>query len=417
MPYDLDSPAAVRRFAVQLSVLLIVVATVSVLALFVRTQRLAEENAREQAASYVDLVVTGREWNAQHGGVWVPKDADTSTNPFLEQLGVEADTSTVSGAPLTLRNPAAMTREISDLTLEEQNVSFRLVSVDPVNPANRADAWEVKQLTGASDIRDVSRVENTDSGRFLRLIRPLAVEPECLGCHGAQGYEVGDIRGAISVRIPLEERDRGVTQTAIVLAALWLGLLALTGGLVYRFVLGLTRRLETTEMELRRAAATDSLTGLPNRRATMERLSSELARARREGGSVGVIMIDIDRFKSLNDTHGHQAGDAGLAVTAGRISETIREYDLAGRIGGEEFLIIAPGTASDELAALAERVRRAVDGGPISLPEGKAFYLTVSAGYALWNNDRDEREDALLRRADDALYAAKSSGRNRTQAG
>ena len=167
-------------------------------------------------------------------------------------------------------------------------------------------------------------------------------------------------------------------------------------------------RVRNAELEL--MARTDALTGLYNRRHLEEHLGSHASLAYRHGASLAVLVSDVDRFKRVNDEHGHAAGDAVLRVVAGRLRDGIRREDLAGRWGGEEFLIVAPHTDLDAATVLGERVRAAVADTPIPLPGGAALSVTISVGCA---SGADLAWEDLVRRADNALYQAKASGRNR----
>lgn len=157
-------------------------------------------------------------------------------------------------------------------------------------------------------------------------------------------------------------------------------------------------------------ATHDFLTGVFNRRAILDRLGQEIARAKRENGSLSVGMFDIDHFKNINDAHGHQAGDEALVAFARRIQGGLREYDCVGRYGGEEFLVIAPGSIGLESESLYERLRARIAGAEITTNAG-AISLTVSIGVAPGTGQ--STVDALLAAADAALYQAKAEGRNR----
>lgn len=158
-------------------------------------------------------------------------------------------------------------------------------------------------------------------------------------------------------------------------------------------------------------AATDPLTGLPNRRSLDQTLAAQLAMAQREGRPFSVLMLDLDHFKAVNDTHGHGVGDAVLRSFAQRIQAQLRRSDVCARYGGEEFAVVLPGTASALALDAAERLRLAVAGAPLvpNVP------VTVSVGAATWREDEDAA--ALLGRADAALYEAKRAGRDRVAAG
>ena len=163
---------------------------------------------------------------------------------------------------------------------------------------------------------------------------------------------------------------------------------------------------------LRFQATHDSLTGIWNRNEILATLRRELERAARVRIPTGVLMLDIDHFKSINDTHGHLTGDLVLRVVTERIIKAIRGYDSVGRYGGEEFLIVLPGCSRDEIDQGAERVRTAIDRETIALNE-LDIRVTVSIGAAVTTQGATSEMD-LLAAADSALYRAKEIGRNRT---
>ena len=188
------------------------------------------------------------------------------------------------------------------------------------------------------------------------------------------------------------------------------------------FVLLVSSLALQTVMDMRRVALlehqniTDALTGLYNRRYLNQRISAEYAGARRYKHPLSVLMLDIDRFKQLNDTHGHQAGDLALQFLSGLILDGIREPDIAARYGGEEFVIIAPNTRLQDAGELAERIRMRIEAHELKLAragEGRqTLHLTVSIGVAELTPDMISGEQ-LIQCADQALYQAKQSGRNR----
>jgi diguanylate cyclase (GGDEF)-like protein len=172
-------------------------------------------------------------------------------------------------------------------------------------------------------------------------------------------------------------------------------------------IVGLRYQLEGLVQRLDHAARTDSLTDLANRREFNERFEYELARAKRTGSGLGVVVLDLDRFKRVNDHFGHSAGDRALERFAGVLRAQTRRIDIAARIGGEEFALIVVDSGPTEARAVAERIRGEVEEGFIS-HDG----LTVSCGVAAFP-DAPGKTEALLWAADRALYAAKDAGRNR----
>ncbi len=165
--------------------------------------------------------------------------------------------------------------------------------------------------------------------------------------------------------------------------------------------------------EAERLSRIDALTGLFNRRHAMETLEHELARAGRQGSAVGIVMIDADHFKRVNDVQGHAGGDAVLVELARRLRNGVREWDVVARVGGEEFCVIAPGVDSEQVVAdLGERLRLAVGERPIEIASGVSLAVTISAGATLAYDGHGSAEQAI-ERADRALYAAKRRGRDR----
>jgi two-component system, cell cycle response regulator len=173
---------------------------------------------------------------------------------------------------------------------------------------------------------------------------------------------------------------------------------------------------------LLRAGITDFLTGWHNRRYLQERLKEDLARAQRHGGTIACLMIDIDRFKGINDGYGHLAGDNALKEIAQRVETQIRSMDTAARFGGDELAIVLPDASAAEAAILAERIREVIAAVPFALTSQIERSLTVSVGVSAIAPGRHETDlkavaDRLLADADAALYRAKALGRNRVQVG
>jgi two-component system, cell cycle response regulator len=163
------------------------------------------------------------------------------------------------------------------------------------------------------------------------------------------------------------------------------------------------------ERGLEELAFSDELTRLYNRRFLGRQLSALVRSATRHQRTLSLVLVDIDRFKSINDEHGHARGDAVLARVAARMLHVLREEDYAGRWGGEEFLVLLPDVDEDGARATAERLRESVGGRPVA-----GLHVTISAGHATWVPG--ETPDDVLRRADKALYAAKAGGRDQVQA-
>ena len=163
--------------------------------------------------------------------------------------------------------------------------------------------------------------------------------------------------------------------------------------------------------DLRHRSRHDGLTGLLNRRAMEEALFSQMQRSRRTGEPFTVLMLDLDHFKTINDCHGHAAGDRALKHTAAALKAELREVDAVGRFGGEEFLVVMPGATVETALPVAERLRTALISDPPSIDDA-TLLLSASIGIAQWREPAEE-PSRLLMRADAALYNAKVRGRDR----
>ncbi|MDI1258218.1 GGDEF domain-containing protein [Aquabacterium sp.] len=205
---------------------------------------------------------------------------------------------------------------------------------------------------------------------------------------------------------PLFELDRpvlnGVHYFTVVTA---LTILVLLAGMYYRFVL-------QSEQQLREMATTDPLTRLRNRRSVLDTSVAEAAKQRRDGRPLSFILCDVDHFKMVNDTHGHQAGDDVLKAVAKILRSGVREVDHAARWGGEEFLLLLPETASPGAELVANRLREAIS--ELQVP-GKDGPLKVTMTFGISNLHLNEPIEQAIARADKALYQGKRGGRNRVE--
>ncbi|MEO5568727.1 MAG: diguanylate cyclase [Gemmatimonadaceae bacterium] len=169
--------------------------------------------------------------------------------------------------------------------------------------------------------------------------------------------------------------------------------------------------LMEANQRLRHMSQTDALTGLDNRRHIETRIEEMYEHAKRLGEPFTCVMVDLDKFKSVNDEYGHQVGDTVLKQLAGILKHEVREIDHAGRYGGEEFILLLTGTVLDDGVIFAERVRKAIEDHTFTFDNG-SLKRTASFGVAAWPDPRILSCDGLVKAADDALYVAKETGRN-----
>ena len=173
------------------------------------------------------------------------------------------------------------------------------------------------------------------------------------------------------------------------------------------------RELQRANQELLRLSTTDALTGLYNRRYLMDTMAAEFSRARRYWTPMAIMMIDVDRFKLVNDRYGHQVGDQVLEHLGRILRERTRQSDIAARYGGEELTVLLPQTALEQATAVAETLRQLVAEKPFIDDSGRQIHVTISIGLACFPELGVDDAERLLQYADAALYQAKEQGRNR----
>lgn len=288
---------------------------------------------------------------------------------------------------------------------ESGSYSFKLASDKPVNPLNIPDEYEKAALAAFAEGKTEKFSQWSEDGKTYRYIIPIYVEESCLECHAEQGYTAKDLRGVLSVVIPAEEaiRERNL---AIFLYSMGSVLIfVLTSALAtywikHEFVMPLN--LAHTK------ANTDFLTGLFNHGYFQETLRNFFQDTE---GELSLLLVDIDNFKSVNDTHGHAVGDTVLKELAKVLRSAVRESDFPARYGGEEFAVILPNASGRKAREIAERILYKVRNHHIVTPK-VTLNVTVSIGVATKTAEMAAPRE-LIERADQALYHAKRTGKNR----
>lgn len=371
------------------------------------------ELARQEAHANFNKDLAFRVWATGHGGAYVPVSERTQPSPYLAHIP-ERDLITPSGRRLTLMNPAYMLREMMEDFAELYGVKGKITSLQPFNPDNAPDAWEREALQafqeGAEEVFEVTQIEGSP---FLRLMRPMITAEGCLKCHAHQGYRVGDVRGGVGVSVPLQ-RYYNVAQgrkqnLSAIMATIWLlGLLVI---MLWsrRSRQRIAERLDY-EGRIWRQANFDALTELSNRNLFLDRLTQALGHAQREQHQLALLFIDLDHFKDINDTRGHDVGDRLLQEAARRLQASVRESDTVSRLGGDEFTVILDDMAEGMSANLVARGILKVLAQPFSI-DGHDAHVSASIGITLFPHDGDTPAQ-LLKNADTAMYQAKNAGRN-----
>jgi len=382
--------------------------------LYLSNQELIKEELQSRARAFFHSILTTRSWNAKHGGVYVEKVPGVLSNPYLEN----PDITSTEGKSYTKKNPAIMTREISDMAQGQGFFEFHITSLKPLNPHNAPTPEEKEALARFEQgTKEVYTTRQEDGKTSFWYMAPLLTEQPCLQCHAKQGYKLGDVRGGISVKFNIDpvqrrlEHARWLTIALFTLSSLVLLLI------VYRQVHGLMQKIADTQERLRKIATTDGLTGLYNRRHLEERLGNEVQRALRYNNPLSCIMFDIDHFKNINDTYGHDAGDEVLVTIASLAHQVCRETDIVARYGGEEFVLLLPNTERNAAFAVAEKLRTSIAEKHVYLSDNTAISVTASFGVAELAQTAEAKSSdfmSLISAADGALYSAKRTGRNRT---
>jgi len=324
----------------------------------------------------------------------------------------------------------AATETLRRLQTRFPGYEYKEAVLNPTNPNDRANEWEERVIKDFREGRADPRKEVTGEvgegmHRALYVARPITIkQTQCMACHSTPqaapttmlqvygdkngfGWSMNETVGIQVVQVPMYFPLEKALQTFYTVMAALLGSFVLLfvalnlslSSLVIEPMARLNRKLEDL-------ATKDFLTDLVNRRRFFERLEAEMAETRINKSSLSVVMFDIDFFKRINDTYGHDSGDIVLKSTALRVRELLRSSDCAARFGGEEFIILLKETPEGAAMAMAEAVRARI----ATVPFDAVGHVSASFGVAIWNHVEDAH--ALIKRADTALYVAKSSGRN-----
>jgi diguanylate cyclase (GGDEF)-like protein len=382
-----------------------------------RTERLIAEQTLARARAHAREFEALRLYVTSHGGIYVPESTVEQTNPHLTGLaGGDISLETSAGA-LVLRNSPLVAKGVSDHLTEltrNEPITLRMASERPLNSANMADDFDRASLAlfrGDPRVTEHWAQESSGDTEYFRYASPIIATQECVRCHPHLAPTIGEPFAVLSVDMDITSVSAHTIQTRWwTLAAILTFALAVLGG-VRLVVIGTLNSLRESQIRLFELARTDPLTGLANRRAVELRLTEELERFRRDGTDVAVAVIDLDDFKLVNDLLGHGEGDAALTLVADTLRAQSRLYDVVGRTGGEEFLVIMTGTNPEQAAETTERIRDAV---AQALRAAIPQLDSIGASAGVTTARPGDNCDGLVRRADAAMYDAKRTWKNRT---
>ncbi len=404
-----------RVFLFSISMIIALFVAGIFLGLYYRNGQLIIEEVILRARADLSDITLNRNWDKGHSGVYAEKKLGIKPEAYMD----DPDFETMNGKFYTKVSATLMTGEIVTFAPMDGMLLFHITSLFPLDPKNLADEFERDALTMfTAGEKEVFEKAVINERSYFRYISPLYVKQECLKCHIEQGYRAGDILGGISLNYNIGDIKHKLQRNTYMILSLCVLTIALLLGLVYMLALKLMKRLSIAYQTIEEMAVHDPLTGLYNRRYLSYRLHEEVNRAQRYGHYIGCIMIDIDHFKKMNDTYGHQAGDIVLKEVAFAIKKNCRAEDIIVRYGGEEFVVISPETRVEGVEVLAARIRELVEKLEVKNNKGDVMSVTLSLGVSEMMYDekkQPENEEEIIERADRALYLAKANGRNRVE--
>ena len=394
-------------------------------------QIISEKILFQQASTLFNNIVTMRKWSSDHGAVYVKAHEGIEPNPYL----LNNHDYTKNNELLIKINPAWMTRQISELSNQREKFYFKITSLNPINPKNLPDEFEkfaLEELKKDKNKEFYTRIQNDK----YNLIGSLKVESSCLECHKTQGYKIGDVIGGLRTSVPIdnylenleivESKSNVLYLITIFTSILFILIITFTINSIYERELNIltlnktlerkvnrrTKELRDANKKLLEISNIDYLTNIPNRRYFFEAGSKSFYLAKREEKNLSIICIDIDYFKKINDTYGHNIGDEILKLLANTMAKIVRKSDILARTGGEEFTILLNNMNGRNAFVFAEKLRNNIENLTYTNNDIK-IKLTISLGISQMKKD-DENLDSIIIRADKALYLAKEENRNKS---
>jgi diguanylate cyclase (GGDEF)-like protein len=410
-------PRFVKQFLILSTVIIALIVSAVFFSFYAKTQELTNYTLLQQARALQKEMIITRRWVAENGGIYFKQKPDSKAVPHEPIVpGMKTYYRDTDGNMYLMRIPGDAVSGISELSDSTGQYTFHMTLINPrIKATHTPDAFEIKGLKQfAQGGKEFTAIENTKQGQVFRYMTPLKFEDSCNNCHSQKVLKDRGAKAALTINIPmsligqqLAQNKKHILYSAILVFTVLFGLLALVSR---RFFKTLTRAQD----QLLEMATTDGLTGLLNRKTGIARIEEEISRHMRSEMSLSCIMIDIDDFKSINDNHGHLAGDNVLIAVAEILRNSTRRYDIICRYGGEEFLLLLPEAGITSAIAVAEKIRSALL-DKIVIFNNETIRFTASFGVTQIEKSEKETADTIIHRADCALYVAKAEGRNKVK--
>lgn len=282
-----------RTFFVSMILVILLFVSALFTGIYINSYRAVELELLTRAQSLFYSITLVRQWSSNYNGVYVEKTPGVISNPYLKNPDIQG----TDGKIYTKKNPALMTREISELSQDNEALSFHIMSLNPLNPDNQADAFERQALKSfvAANTNEVFTKIKINGANYYRYIAPLYTEKSCLTCHS--NSQEGEVRGGISVSFNIDKAEYSIKVTRYMIIVSFLLTLMAFMAIVYRLVNSLRNKLRVAEEQLLELALTDELTGLRNRRFAIARLVEEFERSLRNKRPISCALFDLDFFQ------------------------------------------------------------------------------------------------------------------------
>ncbi len=379
----------------------------AVLAAFLYAQitierKIPRDIALNQAIGILNKMDDLSHWNLSYESLYAVMASDTPVQLLIPPGSIM----TSDGKKLSRVFFPTIISKVGEIGNQTGKISIRISSLQAMNPDFQPDKWERASLVNLElgGQQQAAFVKGPEGSVSFRFMRPIYIKESCLSCHEDQGRQAGDIIAGITAIVPADNllaRTRShLFQFALTLSLLWLVGTA--------FFIVLIRHKEHDRLriqELNEMSLVDPLTGLSNRRGFLTLAQQQALYAERNGLSATLLFMDLDKFKQINDTFGHQVGDEVLIRFAKVLLLTFRTSDIVSRFGGDEFVVLALDAPMDESTTIIQRLEYNLEKN--NEASGKPYRLSASVGSASFDPKKPQMLELLVLEADEKMYIAK----------